>query len=91
MSFDWFFNLTDDELLEIWKVRNNYGTIDNTPGTIEHYKIGWKQGFVTLSGYLQDCDGDRTLMKLKYADDIAELHRAIHINDRFMRALDNEQ
>jgi hypothetical protein len=71
-----FWSLTDDEIMEaIFKITihasgdfTNYELVRYLPAKPEqHY------GFRKLSYYWLDCGCDRTLMRIKYADEIAEL------------------
>lgn len=73
-ELDWFWELTDEEIYVGIIARHQPSEFEDT------CKYAWKHGFRKMSEWWSQCEGDRTLMKLQYADELIELNEmaAIH-------------
>lgn len=69
-NLDWFWELTDEEIYNGILYRNQTGYVDNIDKVNDY---AWRVGFTKLAYWWAESDGDRTLMKLQFADEIAEL------------------
>ena len=71
MSYlNWFWELTDEEIYNGICLRNGSKEFNRNDLT---YKYAWEPGFLRLADMWAQADGDRLMMKLQYADDIAEI------------------
>ena len=79
-NLNWFWDLDDEEIKYGIYLRD---TLRDTSNNRPHdygskiYKICCNYGFATLSMCLQESGFDRTLMKLRYADEIAAIEKEI--------------
>jgi hypothetical protein len=66
ITFQWFWDLTDNEIHEFMYQRNHQYYTDS-------YSTAWRYGFLHLTTWLEESNGDRLLMRIKYADELASL------------------
>ncbi len=74
---DWFLNLTEEELEEFIKFRKNFSTFKCRDYQQEQFNTDIKYlfgpGFKILIKWLENCCNCRTLLLLRYSDEINKL------------------
>ena len=75
-NLDWFWELTDDEIREAIETRAVMYNSRNEAHK-RTFQIAWRYGFQSMSTWFYDCNGDRVLMRLRYADEIAKLEKEL--------------
>ena len=71
IDIDWFWKLTDDDIIEALTVRNNKEILSGRG--VRLVDAAWHYAFPTLTKWLYECENDRILMRLRYSDEINAL------------------
>jgi hypothetical protein len=72
----WFMSLTDEQLERFIDVRYNVANLTKVNVLASdkgYFKYVFGSGFSLLMAWYEDCNHDRTLLRLRYADEIEKL------------------